>query len=53
MGSALLGAVCRDLDVAGYDEAEIAWVGPDVFYEKAAGTSVSRAVHGARPSTLR
>jgi mycothiol synthase len=42
VGTALLGAVCRDLDLAELDEAEIAWVGPDAFYEKAAGTSVSR-----------
>jgi GNAT superfamily N-acetyltransferase len=42
VGSALLGAVCRDLDLAELPEAEIAWVGPDAFYEKAAGTSVSR-----------
>ena len=40
VGSALLGAVCRDLHAAELDEAEIAWVGPDAFYEKA----------GARPS---
>lgn len=42
VGSALLGAVCRDLDLAAYESAEIAWVGPDAFYEKAAGTTVSR-----------
>lgn len=42
IGSALLGAVCRDLQLAELEAAEIAWVGPDAFYEKAAGTSVSR-----------
>jgi GNAT superfamily N-acetyltransferase len=42
VGSALLGAVCADLDLAELAEAEIAWVGPDAFYEKAAATSVSR-----------
>ena len=42
VGSALLGAVCRDLSLAELDEAQIAWVGPDAFYEKAAGASVSR-----------
>lgn len=42
IGSALLGAVCHDLDLAGFEHAEIAWVGPDRFYEKAAGATVSR-----------
>ncbi len=42
VGSALLSAVCRDLDLAELPEAEIAWVGPDAFYEKAAGTTISR-----------
>lgn len=42
IGAALLGAVCRDLDFAEYEEAEIAWVGPEAFYEKAAGSTVSR-----------
>ena len=42
IGSALLGEVCRDLMVAGYRTAEIAWVGPVSFYAKAAGASVSR-----------
>ena len=41
VGSALLGAVCRDLEAAELDEAEIAWVGPDAFYEKA-GARLSR-----------
>lgn len=42
VGSAVLGAVCRDLELAELDAAEIAWVGPDRFYERAAGTTVSR-----------
>jgi GNAT superfamily N-acetyltransferase len=42
VGSALLGAVGRDLELAEFDHAEIAWVGPDAFYEKAAGSTVSR-----------
>lgn len=42
VGAALLGAVCRDLELAELDEAEIAWVGPDEFYEKTAGSTVSR-----------
>ena len=41
VGSALLAAVCRDLHAAELDEAEIAWVGPDAFYEKA-GARLSR-----------
>ena len=35
VGSAVLGAVCRDLALAELAEAEIAWVGPDGFYEQA------------------
>lgn len=42
IGSALLGALCRDLMVAGRRDAEIAWVGPVSFYAKTAGASVSR-----------
>lgn len=42
VGAALLGAVCRDLALAELDEAEIAWVGPDAFYERTAGSTVSR-----------
>jgi GNAT superfamily N-acetyltransferase len=42
VGSALLGAVCRDLAWAEIDEAEIAWVGPGRFYERAAGATPSR-----------
>ena len=49
VGSALLGAVCRDLHAAELDEAEIAWVGPDAFYEKAGATRSRRfAVLGRR-----
>ena len=49
VGLALLGAVCRDLDAAELDEAEIAWVGPDAFYEKAGATLSRRfAVLGRR-----
>jgi GNAT superfamily N-acetyltransferase len=42
VGSALLGDVCKDLMVAGFPDAEIAWVGPVRFYAKAAGAAVSR-----------
>jgi GNAT superfamily N-acetyltransferase len=42
VGSALLGALCQDLMVAGHRDAEIAWIGPIGFYAKAAGASVSR-----------
>jgi hypothetical protein len=42
VGQALLGAVCRDLMIAGRADAEIAWVGPVGFYAKAAGATVSR-----------
>lgn len=42
IGAALLGAVCRDLELAELPEAEIAWVGPDAFYERTAGSTVSR-----------
>jgi hypothetical protein len=38
----LLGAVCRDLQLAEFDRAEIAWVGPVGFYAKTAGAEVSR-----------
>ncbi len=41
-GSALLGQLCSDLRVAGYPEAEIAWVGPVSFYARTAGAAVSR-----------
>lgn len=42
VGSALLGALCQDLMIAGRRDAEIAWVGPVAFYAKAAGAAVSR-----------
>jgi hypothetical protein len=41
VGSALLGQVCRDLQVAEYDTTEICWVGPVRFYAKN-GATVSR-----------
>lgn len=41
VGSALVGAACRDLMVAGHDHVEIAWVGPVRFYAKL-GARVSR-----------
>jgi GNAT superfamily N-acetyltransferase len=43
VGAALLGQLCRDLMVADYTAAEIAWVGPVRFYAKAAGATVSRS----------
>lgn len=43
VGAALLGQVCRDLMIAEFDHAEIAWVGPVSFYAKAAGATVSRS----------
>jgi len=43
VGAALLGQLCRDLQIAEYDRAEIAWVGPVGFYAKAAGATVSRS----------
>jgi hypothetical protein len=41
-GAALLSELCRDLMVAGYPDAEIAWVGPVSFYARTAGARVSR-----------
>lgn len=41
VGSAALGGICADLMAAGYDTAEICWVGPVRFYA-AAGAAVSR-----------
>ena len=41
VGSAALGAICADLMSAGYDTAEICWVGPVRFYASAGG-AVSR-----------
>lgn len=48
IGSALLAAVCRDLELAGFARAEIAWVGPDRFYEQAGATLSRRFVVLAR-----
>lgn len=42
VGAALLGSLCRDLELAEFSEAEIAWVGPAAFYERVAGARVSR-----------
>jgi GNAT superfamily N-acetyltransferase len=47
VGLALLGAVCEDLMVAGYDQVEICWIGPVGFYA-AAGGRVSRVYRTAR-----
>ena len=44
IGAAVLGAVCRDLAMAELDHAEIAWVGPDGFYEKAGAVPSRRFV---------
>jgi GNAT superfamily N-acetyltransferase len=41
-GSALLSELCRDLMVAGYPDAEIAWVSNVSFYARTAGARVSR-----------
>ena len=43
VGAALLGQLCRDLMVADFTAAEVAWVGPVGFYAKTAGASVSRS----------
>jgi GNAT superfamily N-acetyltransferase len=51
VGSALLAAVCRDLALAELDEAEIAWVGPAVFYEKAGARTSRRFTVLGRPLT--
>jgi GNAT superfamily N-acetyltransferase len=53
LGGALLAALLRDLRVAGFADAEIAWVGPVGFYARTAGASVSRTfrqVQKRRPS---
>jgi GNAT superfamily N-acetyltransferase len=42
VGAALLSELCRDLRTAGFNDAEIAWVGPVGFYAKTAGAAVSR-----------
>ena len=41
VGSALLGQVCRDLQIAEFDATEISWVGPARFYAKN-GATISR-----------
>ena len=41
VGSALLGQVCRDLQIAEFDATEICWVGPARFYAKN-GATISR-----------
>lgn len=48
VGGALLGELCRDLMVAGFPDAEIAWVGPVGFYARTAGAAVSRVFRTAR-----
>lgn len=42
IGGPLLAACLEDLQVAGYDRCEIAWIGPVGFYAKAAGAEISR-----------
>jgi GNAT superfamily N-acetyltransferase len=42
VGAALLSELCKDLRVAGFADAEIAWVGPVGFYARTAGAAVSR-----------
>jgi GNAT superfamily N-acetyltransferase len=42
VGAAMLGQLCRDLQIAEYDHAEIGWVGPVSDYAKAAGARISR-----------
>jgi GNAT superfamily N-acetyltransferase len=43
VGGPLLAACLQDLQVAGFDRCEIAWIGPTGFYVKAAGAEVGRA----------
>ena len=38
LGSAVVGAVCRDLGVAGVAEVEVCWIGPEAFYASLGGT---------------
>ena len=40
LGHALLGQLCRDLTIADFADAEVAWIGPVAFYAKA-GAAVS------------
>ena len=54
VGGAMLAQLCRDLQIAEYDHAEIGWVGPVSFYAKAAGARISRTFRGLtlhRPRT--
>ena len=45
VGSAVLAAVCADLDARGYTAGEIAWVSNLRFYGKC-GATVSRVFQG-------
>jgi mycothiol synthase len=47
VGAALLSALCVDLAVAGYRDAEISWIGPVGFYARTAGASISRVFRTA------
>ena len=52
IGLALLGEVCTDLQVAGFRDVEICWIGPVGFYA-AAGGSISRVYRTyRRPQAL-
>jgi hypothetical protein len=46
-GSAVLGAMCADLEAGGAAAANICWVGPTAFYAKA-GATVSRVYRTLR-----
>lgn len=49
IGHALLGQLCRDLTIADFADAEVAWIGPVGFYAKA-GAAVSHVYRTyARP----
>ncbi len=37
IGGALVGAVCRDLQVAGLRSVEVCWIGPEAFYASLGG----------------
>jgi GNAT superfamily N-acetyltransferase len=47
IGLALLGEVCADLMIAGFDDVEICWIGPVGFYA-AAGGGISRVYRTSR-----
>lgn len=51
VGHAVLGLLCRDLMAAGFERAEIAWVGPVRFYAKA-GAVTSRVFRTYRKALL-